>query len=501
MITYQSTENSISITEYLESLFQLATPADGAICFMGKKILEREISQNFLSVCDIQNSGIQLVHLMDQMSQQDLFVSFATYKGGPHVKRDTAHLANIYAWSVDVDYVNESISPDDYLSYIMENVSIPEPSFVEMGHRLRLVYVFSEPLRLCSPRQKKKLLSAFKFLQQCITRMINEELSFGGASFGAESNPPTSFFRLPGGINSKDGSIIRVMPYSEERYSLQEVFDEFVPNSMLDASRNKETWYAAWKRKTSIRKRKKSYTGVKDLWMRRLETLKHLRTLPGAHRKKLCFVYACGLIHAGLASSLEEILPLVMEFNEGFQRPLPYNKVYAHVKLVDKKPYKFTDAYLAKYLEVSPSYFAAIPKKEYDHMRWIHKKEKMEQKGITKTQKIHARLEALAALRDKGISLQEIAAGLGVSLSTIKRDMKLLKEKGILKDSIKEMASFARQIKRGAHQMAKKILGSRVQREEMESPARRNGMNLFALKEEYKNPCRPPLIIPNESPP
>lgn len=499
MITWQTSDNSINISEYLRRLFEKANPGDGSVCFMGTKTGSPRCSQEFLSVSDL--SGLQLVHLMDQMSPNDLFVSFATYKGGSHVKRDASHLANIYAWTVDVDFVNDSISPDDYFSYICENVSIPQPSFVEMGHRLRLVYVFSEPLRLCTQKQKRVMLSAFKFLQQCITRMINEELSFGGISFGAESNPPTSFVRLPGGINTKDGSTIRVIPWSEERFSLQEIFDEFIPFDMLDASRNKQEWYQAWKKKKSSKNKKKTYSGIQDLWLRRLETLKMLRTMPGVHRKKMCFIYACGLVHAGIVSTLEELLPLVMEFNEGFSNPLPYNKVYAHVKLVPNKPYKFTDRFLSEYLEVPESYFSAIPRKEYDHHRWMRKMEIMALSGETKKQKMESRLKEVISLLKEGLSQKEIAKTLSLSMSTIKRDIHLLREKGLIPDldTVRErIRKSARLIRKGAIRIVKKILKGGVQRHR--NKAAEKSEKLPWPVPRIKTSCRP-RGIPEGSPP
>lgn len=412
----------LSPVAYVKEIFSCAGDGDGALCIMDGGA--KRDPQSFLAIPDIRGNDAQLMRVLDSISGTDAFVSFSTYKGGKHVRRNTAHIANIYAWSVDVDFVNEGASPEDYLQYIMDNVSIPEPSFVEFGHRLRLIYVLSQPIRVIG-RRRMQLLAAFQFLQQCVTRMINDELSFGGQSFGAESNPPTSFFRLPGSINSKDGSVIRVFPYSEERYSFQEVFDEFVPTSLLDPSGRKKEWYESWKKKKG--KKKPVYGSVQGLWLRRLEVLKSMRTSPNVHRKKMCFVYACGLVHAGLATTLDELYPLVLEFNEGFLNPLPFNKVYARIKLVPKKPYKFTDAFLAEFLEVDPSLFAGQTRKERDHARYEARKQLLILKGKDKPHLRFVRRKNVLALKEEGLSLKEMAKKLSVSVSTVKRDLALLR--------------------------------------------------------------------------
>lgn len=432
---------SISISEYLLALFEKARPSDGAVCFMDPKpslhfgLDGTGTRQAFLSMSDVLNGAnaneeysCQLNLLLSELSGMDAFVSFSSFKGGRYVRRDTAHLANVYAWSIDLDYVNEDIPPEDYLTYVLDNVSIPKPSFVEMGHRLRLIYVFSEPLRLCKPKQKEKLLSAFRFMQKTIADMINDELSFGDRSFGAESNPPTSFFRLPGGINSKDGSVIRVLPFSEERYSLSEIYEEFIPYRYLDASGTKKEWYESWKRKAKSKKKKTPYGSIRSLWLKRMDYLKEARTFQEVHRKKLCFVYACGCMHAGLAASFEQLLPLVMEFNEGFERPLPFNKLYAVIHGVPRNPYKFSNAYLSEFLEIPMEEIPGPSKKDYDHDRYLQKKKQMELNGTTKQAKISKRKLQVQKLLSQGKSLPEISRLLKTSLSTIKRDAKNLKE-------------------------------------------------------------------------
>ena len=414
-------QNSLSTEAYLKELFSQAKEEDGAICL--SNFHHGHFMQQFLSISDICRQSPQLSYVLHSLEREDAFFSFATYKGGRKVKRDTAHLANIYAWSIDVDYQNGSIRPEDMFSYIMDSVSLPQPSFVEMGHRLRLIYVLKEPLRLYG-KQKAALLRAFHFLQECMAGMINEELSFGEVSFGAESCPPTSFFRIPGSINSKDSSRIRVYAYSQERYTFQEVFEEFVPSRMLDASGCREEWYASWKRKKKKKKTLQPYSGTEALWKRRLEILRELRTYPGAHRKKLCFVYACGLVHAHIASSAEEVITLTEEYNEGFPCPLPLNKVHAHTKLVFKKPYRFSDRYLTEYLEVPDGVFSGQSRKERDHERYLRRKKCT----LSVSDKIHTRRQRLKELLLQGHTQSDAARILSVSLSTIKRDAYALKE-------------------------------------------------------------------------
>lgn len=428
---------------YATRILEKASPDDGYLCIRSGNGTDQ--GQSFFPVSQLQNENAVNQEL-SRHSYKDAYMSFASYKGGKHPRRSEDRLLNIYAFSIDVDYPNLSVSPEDILSYILENVSIPVPNYAECGHRLRLIYIFREPLRLFS-KQKKALLAGFHFLQESICQMINETLSFDGISFGAESNPPTSFFRIPGSINTKDDSVIRLLFISKEQYTLQEYFEEWIPSVILDKSGCKEKWYAEWKQTP---KKRKSHSSIQKLWEMRLQTLKELRTLQNPHRKKLLFVYACGLKHLNPDITSQELFQECLLYNEGFSVPLRPNQVYAQINQVNKKNYKFTDEFLAFYLEVDSSYFAALSRKERDKVRYEEKKKQKQKKGQTRQQKVSRRQKKIKEMITEGYTLIQIAKECRISIATVKRDIQKLKKTAAIIPAItvKQLRKVIRKIRK-----------------------------------------------------
>jgi DNA-binding CsgD family transcriptional regulator len=401
------------ITSYLSDIFSLAKREDGYFCVRSGP--RSYASQSWMDVSKIANFPIEI----SRHDYRDAFFSFATYKKSKNPSKSENRITNIFAWSIDVDYKNEAAAPLDVYEYIMENVSLPKPNYIECGHRLRLIYLFKEPLRLF-PKNREALLSGYRFLQQTFCDQINDTLGFDG-SFGAESCPPTSFFRLPGSVNTKDGSTISIYPISTERFTMQELFSEFVPDRYLDKSGCKEVWYETWKGKP-----KKKHT-INQLWERRMSVFRALRTAPGVHRKKLLFVYGAGCVWTGQASDYETLESALLEFNEGFITPLKPSEISSRYKYLWQKHYKFTDEFLASYLEVEETLFNGLSKKEREKLRYGEKKQKQVKEGKTKSQQMEKRRKKVSVLLKEGKSVAEIARKLKVSSATIKRDISLLR--------------------------------------------------------------------------
>lgn len=437
--------NSALILQYLSDIFSAHGSCDGLVAFRSgpkKNAIEsyvslKSLSENLPFVLSCHNSG-------------DSFFSFSTFNKKKHCINS---IVNVFAWSIDVDYKNEAARPLDVYSYIMENVGIPTPNYVEYGHRLRLVYIFKEPLRLFS-KQKNSLLRGFNFMQKCFCRMINEELGFEG-SFGAEANPACSFFRIPGSTNSKDGSVIKILHTSEEKWTMQELFEEWIPARYLDASSNRDEWYNEWKKNKKKKKKKsKGVYSAASLWEYRKNAFLSLRSTC-SHRKRLLFWYAVSLLHTNEnLSNMEEAL---FEFNKGYPQPLSENDLRNTFKWIVKnqKAYKASDAFLAEQLEISTSYFSRNTKKERDLQRYKKKRASLEKCGKTKAQKIRQRQKEVEALANSGTALSKIAELLGVSLATIKRDVREIKRNSVfLKEKNARVFSHAMQ---NAVMFAKKI--------------------------------------------
>lgn len=407
------------MTDYLLDIFKEAKPNDGAVCIRSGS---RQPEQSFINVSKIKS---KLPVEVERHDYRECFFSFATYKNAKDGRRTQDNIANIYAWSVDVDYKNEGVSPLDMYSYIMDSTSIPVPNYIEYGHRLRLIYIFREPLRLFS-NNRKSLLAGFNLMQRSIARMINDELSFG-ENFGAEACPPTSFFRMPGSVNVKNGATVKIKKISSERFTMQEVFEDYIPERYLDESGCKYDWYFKWKRKS--RDKKLRHYSQYNLWERRTNLFLDMRNDENAPRKRLLFAYGVGMVQMGKATCWEELSPLLEEFNSGFARPLPTHELKGRYRTLTDRQYKFKDETLAELLELDPEAFGSMSKKERDAERYKRLKDKKIRYGGTKRQKVAARQKRVAVLFSAGKSVSEIAKRLKLSQSTIRRDMAVIKSK------------------------------------------------------------------------
>lgn len=407
-----------TITAYMKDIFSTATDADG--CIVLRSGTKGHAEQSFFNVNKTDTDAFYAE--LARHDYRDCYFTFATFSTKHHAQRTENKLANIYAWSIDVDYKNESIAPLDMYDYIMENVELPTPNYVEYGHRLRMIYLFKEPLRLF-PAQRTKLLQGYRFLQKVFVDRINNELSFGNESFGAESNPPTSFFRIPGSVNTKDGSTIKIKKITNERMSMQEVFDEYVLTNETDKSACRDTWYDTWK--VNYEKKHKIAGGFNSyrLWERRLALFESLQKDPQVGRKRLLFFVGCAYLQLGMAKDASDCVKLLLKFNHGLCNPLSEKDVISRFRQIK--------AYSLKILPCSDIGFRQIlsvclSKKQKDAKRYETKREAQIALGLAKFQKMQKRRNRIAYLITLKTKSSEICKELGVSISTLKRDLKYL---------------------------------------------------------------------------
>lgn len=225
--------------------------------------------------------------------------------------------ANIFALNsiaIDIDYkksgLNTSVSPLDFFYGVIEEYVgsiIPEPSYIEYGHQLRLIYVFDESVVVW---KEKDLLRLAKVLVKKFADFLNT-----ACECNAEPQKINSFYRYPGSVNKKDGSIVSLIPYSDERLTIQEMADEYLPDL--------PEWY---KRKGEIKKKNKNDNLIsgKQLWNYRLGIIMENQTNPLINREELCHLYVQALKWTDYNG---DILEAVIEFNEGLAVPLKKKEV------------------------------------------------------------------------------------------------------------------------------------------------------------------------------
>lgn len=229
------------IIDLFADVFSEAKQEDGYIC-----IRSGPSHQDAQSWFNAYNISEDLKLELARHDYRDAFYSLGSYHKSENPTRTLDNLQNIFAFGIDIDYSNGNTQahPLDVYQHIIDHVSIPTPNYIEYGHCLRLIYIFREPLRLYSG-SKEKMIKGFTFLQKCLCKMINEEFDYCDTmleSLEAEVNPATNFFRIPGSINTKEKQTIQIKHLTDERYTIQEFFTEYIPEAYLNSSENKSSW-------------------------------------------------------------------------------------------------------------------------------------------------------------------------------------------------------------------------------------------------------------------
>ena len=158
---------------------------------------------------------------------------------------------------------------------------------------------------------------------------------------------------------------------------------------------------------------------------------------PTGHREILLHLYR---IHAFLLTeNVIESLHMTLEFNQGFKYPLNPKEVMNDTKYSWKsKPYK--NKTILEVLDISSELANRLgltirfEENYYGRQKryYERKRKEAEKSGKTKKKKIEERQKNVLKYLSEGKSTSEIANCLEVSISTVKRDIKELKENSYL---------------------------------------------------------------------
>ena len=254
-------------------------------------------------------------------------------------RKENLFCANVLA--LDLDFDETQYDWKKVFWFLMKdefNKSIPTPNFIEHGHRMRLIWVLSEPIRF-----KKEKYSLLGMIETMLTKWANRL-----REYGAEYQSPNKYIRLPFSINTKDGSQVQVECVSKEQWTLQDMIDEFLPDLPK-----------GYVKKGIKHQKRKSFSRglhMKEYNRFRLEDLKTVQAYYNTmeetgHREKLCFLYRnhCLLCHM----TEEEARNATLAFNARFVMPLSERDVLQATNNVNKKTYTYSAEQLAFFLDLS----------------------------------------------------------------------------------------------------------------------------------------------------
>ncbi|CEK35467.1 DNA-binding response regulator [Paraclostridium sordellii 8483] len=327
---------------------------------------------------------------------------------------------------IDLDTYNTKFTNDQILMNLNDNYfgkKIPTPNLiVKSGRGLNLIWSI-EPVPYMA-------LPLWKAIQEYLYKELKE--------FGADRKAldPTRILRVPGSINSKNGTRVEIIETNEYVWSLREIQKEFLPE--LDENRPKKKGRP--KKVVYVHRERSLYLGrlldiSKLCEIRNYDVKGQREIILFLYRYYLCYFY----------EDEEKALEDVLELNKMFTKPLREKELIKATESAEKvfkskdKDYKYKNETLIELLQITEEeqtqMKVIIGKKEYkrrDNER--NKKNYLEkliaQGKVTEKEKISKRRAKIKDLLGEGLQRKVICSILQISIKTYKRDIQFLKKQG-----------------------------------------------------------------------
>ena len=349
---------------------------------------------------------------------EDLFFTPNTRKPAGKFEGD-ARRCNIYrvvSWAIDVDYKKGSGQRfTDPLTYY-ENVLLPLmdgimpiPNWIEHGHCLRLIYILDEPIAY---KNGKSLIKGLEAVQKSMVTALNEQLDCY-----AEAQPISSYYRIPGSHNSRDGSLIQLQKGKADRWTVQELMDEFLP----DLPYTKRQYDRLRRRKATTRRTQGKVTHIFNnftLLSERLTAFEKLRAWPDIPREKLAFLYGTTWRTMYPDAEHDSWIQAICTFNTGFPVPLKEKEIKSKFRTL--KIYKYKNSTICAELGLTEEVLS-----RYDALCLTTSKREREKAeainaGATREQKTATLDTTIWTMYQEGCTNEAIANATGRSATTIR---------------------------------------------------------------------------------
>ena len=362
------------------------------------------------------------------LKAMDTYISMNTFY---KTYRRIECLKELRACYIDLDIYNTKFTKEQIMMNLEENYynqSIPIPNFVmDSGRGLYLIWLINTV--------PSKALPLWKAIEEYLYKELKE--------FGADRKAldPTRILRVEGSINSKSNTRVKVLDENNYIYDLREIQKNFLPE--LQPSKNKKG-----------RPKKNVYIHrERSLYQARLNDIVKICELREydlrGHRELILFLYRYYLCY--FTEDTEKALQDTLELNNEFIAPLREKEVISatrsaeRVYLKQDKQYKYKNETLIELLDITEQEQMKLSiifsKEEYKRRdREYHKKvdkkkyqEKLKSQGkLTEKEKISQRRQKIKALLEQGFKQKDICLQLNISKRNCIRDIKYLKEQGLL---------------------------------------------------------------------
>lgn len=374
--------------------------------------------------------------------------SFATPNTFIAPKRQIESIGLLKALYADIDDHTHEFRFASVLYFFEEDFfgsRVPWPNaVVETGRGMHLYWLI-EPL----PPDKLPLWQLTQDLLLDALSDITDYFPQEKVTVDKRVRDATRLLRLPGTLNTKTNTVVKLYQYDIERYSIEEILAEYF--SDID--------YTKILRTNQVRKEKSSKNNNKSklnvsklfnaytLHYSRLLDIAKLQELRDGYcrvdgelvttgqRELMCFLYryySCLFLH-----DEEEALRQTLEFNKRFVEPLSENEVISATKSAEKafKEWQETGKCKYNYRNSTLIELLEITEEEQKHLKTIIStnekyrrnnrrrwKERRGEDGMTKSEreKVETATKVLE-LKNKGMTQVQIARQLGINQSTVSR--------------------------------------------------------------------------------
>ena len=363
--------------------------------------------------------------LGQDFNKENVFMSLNTFYS---TFRRLEYLKELKAQFIDLDTYKTGFTKEQILMNLEENYfnqSIPRTTFiVDSGRGLYLIWILNSV--------PSKALPLWKAIEEYLYSLLKP--------FGADRQAldPTRVLRVPGSINSKSNTIVKVIDQYDYVYDLREIQKEFLPE--LEERKAKKKGRPS---KTVFIHRERSlyYARIQDI-IKLCELREY--DLKG-HRELVLFLYRYYL--CSFLEDTEKALQDVLELNREFIYPLMKTEVIRATRSAEKvylskdKQYRYKNETLIELLNITEfeetHMSTIISKREYKRRNNEYNKNKYQEKlraegKVSEKDKISQRREKIKDLLREGLSQKEIYLSLNISKRTCINDVKFLKEQGLI---------------------------------------------------------------------
>ena len=356
--------------------------------------------------------------LEQDFSKENVYISINTFYS---TFRRLEYLKELKAQFIDLDIYKTGFTKEQIIMQLEAdyfNKSIPRPNLIiDSGRGIYLIWLLNSA--------PSKALPLWKAIEEYLYSVLK--------SFGADRQAldPTRVLRVPGSINSKSNTTVKIIEQYDYIYDLREIQSEYLPE--LEERKTKKKGRPG---KTVFIHRERSlyYARIQDI-IKICELREY--DLKG-HREIILFLYRYYL--CSFLENTHKALEDVLELNREFIYPLSEREVIRATRSAEKvylsknKEYKYKNETLIELLEITDfeeTYMTTIiSNKEYKKKKY---KEKLKAEGkVSEKDKISQRRAKIKDLLAKGLSQKDIYLSLNISKRTCINDIKYLKEQGLI---------------------------------------------------------------------